>query len=106
MKPSNTMFADGKLDPWRSLSIHADTQLNLKALNRKDTRTVPKCNRPPPSDNIFGIVHEDAVHVPDLRRRWFDGKGPVDEALGLFGKLWTFGFHALSHKDHKKHFAN
>ncbi len=48
--------------------------LNPEALNRKITRVVLKCNKPSTGNDVFGLVHKEAVHVPDLRRRWIDGR--------------------------------
>lgn len=91
MNPSNTMFTNGELDPWRAMTIHADSGLNAEAPNRMNTRTIPECNEPPPATEVFGILHPGVVHVPDFRRRWEDESGPVDESLELFRKaldLW------------------
>ncbi|KAE8444792.1 hypothetical protein EG329_014252 [Mollisiaceae sp. DMI_Dod_QoI] len=86
MKPSNVMFTNGEIDPWRALSIQSSKDINPHALDRTTTQTVPLCNVAPSEDEVFGIVYEGAVHVSDLRRRREDRKGNVDKGLELFEK--------------------
>jgi hypothetical protein len=85
MRPSNVMFTNGKLDPWRALGTQSDTSINPDALNRRSTLKVPKCNVPPDGDDVFGAIWEGAAHVRDLRtaNESFDGS-PVQKGLELF----------------------
>ena len=87
MRPSNVMFTNGELDPWRALGVQSDRQINPDALERKSTQTVPKCGEPPEGDEVFGAVWEGEVHVRDLRtgKESFEGS-PVERGLELFGK--------------------
>ena len=68
MRPSNVMFTNGAIDPWRSLSVQATTDINPQALNRRTTSEVPECNTPPPGDTVFGLIYPDTVHVKDLSK--------------------------------------
>lgn len=87
MKPSNVMFTNGELDPWRTEGLQADTRINPEALNRKTTTVVPKCNEPPPGNDVFGIVYPGQVHVSDLSRKARNATdSPVNIGLALFGK--------------------
>ncbi|MCJ1353750.1 MAG: hypothetical protein MMC33_003737 [Icmadophila ericetorum] len=77
MTPSNVMFTNGELDPWRGLSIQATTAkgFNPAAPNRPSTTVVPPCNVAPPGNQVFGQVWPGQVHVSDIagRRRRLDG---------------------------------
>jgi hypothetical protein len=87
MMPSNVMFTNGELDPWRTEGVQADTGINPEAMNRKTTIVVPKCNEPPPGDDVFGIVYPGQVHGSDISRRAGNVTGsPVDLGLALFGQ--------------------
>jgi hypothetical protein len=66
IQPSNVMFSNGDIDPWRTLSVHSTTKINPAAPNRPSTTKVPKCNTPPQGNTIFGQVYPDAVHVQDF----------------------------------------
>ncbi|KAN0108655.1 Serine carboxypeptidase S28 domain containing protein [Hyaloscypha variabilis] len=103
MRPSNVMFTNGELDPWRTEGVQADTGINPQALNRKTTTVVPKCNEPPPADEVFGIVYPGQRHVSDLSRKAGNVTGnPVDEGLALFGEAldaWLPYFKAKVKRD-------
>jgi Serine carboxypeptidase S28 len=87
MKPSNVMFTNGELDPWRSETVQADSGINPEALKRRTTRVVPRCNEPPPGDEVFGVVYRGQVHTSDILRRAGNITGsPVDVGLALFGE--------------------
>ncbi|KAL9109972.1 MAG: hypothetical protein Q9227_005495 [Pyrenula ochraceoflavens] len=66
INPSNVMFSSGEFDPWRTYSP-ASTEKELGAPMRQTVQTIPACNVAPPTDQIFGIVHSDMVHVSDMR---------------------------------------
>ncbi|MCJ1331332.1 hypothetical protein MMC10_008022 [Thelotrema lepadinum] len=66
INPSNTMFASGEFDPWRSLSP-TSTDYEIGAPNRTSSQVIPECNVPPPNNSVFGIVYRDMVHVSDMR---------------------------------------
>jgi hypothetical protein len=86
MRPSNVMFTNRELDPWRTEGVQADRGINLEALDRKTTSVVPRCNEAPPGDQVFGVVYEGQVHTSDISRRAGDVTGPVDVGLKLFGE--------------------
>lgn len=77
------MFTNGEIDPLRSIGVQADKGINPEALDRKSTQTVPPCGVPPPGDEVFGVVYEGAVHVPDLAFV-ASGPAPVEEGRALF----------------------
>jgi len=83
--------------------VQADTEINPQALNRKTTTVVPKCNEPPPGDEVFEIIYPEQLHVSDLSRRaWDVAANPVDEGLALFGKAldaWLPCFKAKMKRD-------
>lgn len=64
INPSNIMFSSGEYDPWRALSP-ASTEAGSPM--RQSKSTIPKCNTPPPADEVFGLVYRDMVHVSDQR---------------------------------------
>ena len=87
MRPSNVMSTSGALDPWRTLSAQATTQINPYAPNRPTTSEVPKCNEPPEGDAVFGLVYENAVHGADGRRPFgvpANVTTPYDLGMDLF----------------------
>ncbi|KAK0609563.1 serine carboxypeptidase S28-domain-containing protein [Bombardia bombarda] len=66
MQPSNTMFSDGEFDPWRAFSVTSQDG-HLGAPERGVTTEIPKCGVSlEKGSDIFGIVHEGAVHAADL----------------------------------------
>lgn len=64
INPSNIMFSSGEYDPWRALS---PASIEVGSPNRTTTQYIPACNVPPPNITIFGIIHQDMVHVSDMR---------------------------------------
>jgi hypothetical protein len=66
MTPSNVMFSNGEIDPWRTLSVQADQKINPNALVRQSTTEVPTCNQPPTDDRVFGLVYPGQVHAQDF----------------------------------------
>ena len=87
MTPSNVMFTNGELDPWRGLGVQSDRGINPDALNRRSTTTVPKCGVPPEGEEVFGAVWDGQVHARDLRTAIEDFAGsPVEKGLELFGR--------------------
>ncbi|TVY83653.1 putative extracellular serine carboxypeptidase [Lachnellula suecica] len=54
MKPSNTMFTDGALDPWRALGVHSTADINPDAKDRHMTTEVPLCNEAPDGNAVLG----------------------------------------------------
>ena len=73
MTPSNTMFSNGEVDPWRSVGVHAVSSINRDAPNRPSTQEIPKCGVPPSADSdayappkVFGNVYAGQVHAQDL----------------------------------------
>ena len=63
MTPSNIMFSNGELDPWRTLGVQSDLKINPSAHVRKSTMTVPPCNKPPSGDEVFGQIYAGQVSV-------------------------------------------
>ena len=87
MSPSNVMWTNGGIDPFRTLGVQSYKGINPQALDRKTTQEVPKCNQPPPGDEVFGAVWEGQVHGSDLSTRSVTFVGsPVEEGLELFEK--------------------
>jgi hypothetical protein len=87
MRPSNVMFTNGELDPWRGLGVQSDRRINPEALERMSTTPVPKCGVPPDGDDVFGAVWEGAVHVRDLRTKIETFEGSlIEKGLELFGR--------------------
>ncbi|MCJ1323696.1 hypothetical protein MMC10_000357 [Thelotrema lepadinum] len=89
MKPSNVMFTNGAMDPWRSLGVQATTDINPEAPNRPSTTQVPKCNEPPLKYHVFGQVYDNAVHCQDLSKPLSvpaNGTTPFDLGMALFEK--------------------
>jgi Serine carboxypeptidase S28 len=66
MGPSNTMFTNGELDPWRTLGLQADSKINPTAIIRESTTDIPACSVPPEGNKIFGQVYPGEVHTADL----------------------------------------
>lgn len=64
--PSNTMFTSGEFDPWRTYSP-ASTESELGAPMRTTVQDILDCGVAPPADQIFGLIHQDMVHVSDMR---------------------------------------
>jgi hypothetical protein len=61
MTPSNVMFSNGELDPWRTLGVQADDKINPNAYVRQSTKEIPKCNQPPEGNQVFGQVYPGQV---------------------------------------------
>jgi Serine carboxypeptidase S28 len=61
MMPSNVMFSNGELDPWRTLGVQADAKINPSAYVRQSTTEIPTCNQPPKGDQVFGQVYPGQV---------------------------------------------
>jgi hypothetical protein len=85
MQPSNVMFTAGEVDPWRALGVQSFGGINPEAPDRITRSTIPKCNEPPPGDEIFGVVYEGGTHASDLSRRAGNITGNLDVGLELFG---------------------
>ena len=66
MTPSNVMFSNGEVDPWRTLGVQADKKINPSAFVRQSTKEIPACNQPPKSGEVFGQVYAGQVHAQDL----------------------------------------
>ena len=103
MRPSNIMWTNGAIDPFRAFGVQAISEINPHALNRPSTTVVPACNVPPPGDDVFGLVYAGAVHGQDLARPVAgpepgSGSGiPFDEGLALFESaldVWLVCFHS------------
>jgi hypothetical protein len=61
MTPSNVMFSNGEVDPWRTLGVQADKMINPSAFVRQSTMEIPTCNQPPKGDQVFGQVYPGQV---------------------------------------------
>jgi hypothetical protein len=61
MTPSNVMFSNGELDPWRTLGVQADEKINPNAFVRQSTKEIPTCNQPPKDGQVFGQVYPGQV---------------------------------------------
>ena len=61
MTPSNVMFSNGEVDPWRTLGVQADKKINPSAFVRQSTKEIPACNQPPPNNQVFGQVYPGQV---------------------------------------------
>jgi hypothetical protein len=97
MKPSNVMFTNRGIDPWRTMSIQSTTDINPQALNRPSTTVVPRCNVPPPGDEVYGVVYAGQGHGSDMWRQLGNVTGSVDVGLELFGNaldVWLPCFEA------------
>ncbi|KAL6161583.1 hypothetical protein ACJQWK_08305 [Exserohilum turcicum] len=70
IRPSNTFFAVGELDPWRIVSIASEESYAPKGV--KITRKIPKCGESTGPNKVFGIVLKDGVQVTDLRDDIYD----------------------------------
>lgn len=96
MQPTNVMWTNGEMDPWRTMGVHAEKRngSNPDAIDRPRTTVVPRCNEKPNGEEVFGLVYEGAVHCQDLMRPWElekkpvgNGRGvPADEGLELFSR--------------------
>jgi hypothetical protein len=60
------MFTDGELDPWRALSVQADSQLNPEAYIRNSSKRIPKCNQKSVDGTVFGQIYPGQVSVCDF----------------------------------------
>ena len=61
MTPSNVMFSNGEVDPWRTLGVQADEKVNPNAYIRNSTKEIPACNEAPEAGTIFGQVYPGQV---------------------------------------------
>lgn len=68
MAPSNTMSTDGERDPWRTLGLQTDKEINPSATIRESTTDTPKCNVPPEGERVFGKVYPGQVHGMDMSK--------------------------------------
>lgn len=85
MKPSNVMWTNGELDPWRALGVHATVDINPDAPARPRTTEVPRCKEAPAGDAMFGLVYPGEVHCSDLMKpNDVNVTRPVDLGLELF----------------------
>ena len=75
MKPSNVMFSNGEVDPWRTLGVQSEHSVNPYAFVRNSTKTVPRCNTPPPGDDVFGQVYLGQVSFLPLTAALVPWKG-------------------------------
>jgi Serine carboxypeptidase S28 len=66
MTPSNVMFTNGELDPWRTLGVQADKKINPSAIIRESTTDIPACKAPPAGNKVFGQVYPGEVHGSDI----------------------------------------
>lgn len=72
MTPSNVMFSNGELDPWRTLGVQADRKINPSAFVRQSTKEIPTCNQPLRGYQVFGQVYPGQVSGVFIMRasRW------------------------------------
>lgn len=63
MSPSNVMFSDGELDPWRAVSLHSVEDNSPK---RQSTTTIPANGKTPGGGQFFGFLVSGGFHCPDL----------------------------------------
>ena len=102
MNPSNVMFTNGEVDPWRSLGIQAITETNNPdAPNRPSTTEVPPCNVPPSGNQVFGQVWPGQVHGSDMSRGFASDNEttPMDRGIALFSQaldVWLKCFNSSS----------
>ncbi len=61
MTPSNVMFSNGEVDPWRTLGVQADKKVNPNAYVRNSTKEIPVCNQTPETGTVFGQVYPGQV---------------------------------------------
>lgn len=94
MRASNTLFTNGEIDPWTAFSVASK---EVGAPFRKIVQTVPRCNRPPPGSDVFGLVFPKAVHAADFEPTFgatnvYDVKPsqrtPLQHGLALFLEAW------------------
>jgi hypothetical protein len=68
MAPSNTMSTDGERDPWRTLGLQTDKEINPSATIRESTTDTPKCNVPPEGERVLGKFYPGQVHGMDMSK--------------------------------------
>lgn len=91
MSPSNVMFSNGEVDPWRTLGVQADKKINPSAYVRNSTKEVPLCNQPPKAGEVFGQVYPGQVHAQDIIKVNYGnrtGVAPFDAGFELFTKAF------------------
>lgn len=88
MRPSNVMFTNGELDPFRGVTVQATTKYASMAPDRPSTTVVPACNVPPEGNYVFGRIWKGQVHGSDIQRQAgnITGLDPVTEGIKLFGQ--------------------
>jgi hypothetical protein len=80
IRPSNTFWTAGELDPWRTLSTLSD--MSFSPMNQP-VQTIPKCGQQ--DSQLFGYVLKDAEHCYDF---YEDFKGG-DAARQRFAEALT-----------------
>lgn len=65
MNPSNVLFTDGEIDPWRGLALNSIDSLAPK---RPSTTVIPSSGNTPPGERnpFFGFVVSGGSHCSDL----------------------------------------
>lgn len=84
MAPSNVMFTNGELDPWRSFSVQSE-EYDLGAPRRKLVQDIPPCNKAPENMDVFGLVYAGQAHGGDLLGSTKNASAPLARGLKLFG---------------------
>lgn len=81
MSPSNVMFTDGELDPWRAVSLHSIEDNSPK---RTSTTDIPANGTTAGGNAFFGYVVSGGFHCPDLgnvvRLRNTSSINPIDNS--------------------------
>jgi hypothetical protein len=61
--PTQVLFTNGELDPWRTLSVASEES---NAPKRKATTTVPGFGSKPSDDSYYGVIYSGQVHAVDF----------------------------------------
>jgi hypothetical protein len=80
IRPSNTFWTAGELDPWRTLSPLSDMAFSPR---NKAAQTIPECGKT--DSQLFGYLLKDAEHCYDMRENFEGG----DAARRLFADALT-----------------